>query len=306
MKKTAFLALAICLAHPAASRADDAPAAAAGGLRFTIAVTSFDNHANYSGPFQLSDTWGAMLTDSLQQSGHFIVIGETDMREAAMKEQDFAKSGRVAGGDKAPATGFMTPAQLLIKGEITNFQTTSGQHGGFSYGGISLGGGGDTAEINTVVYVVDSTTGQVVASKKVIGTAKSSGMSIGFSNRDWSGNMGDFKKTNVGTAMEKAIDDAVAFIITQIPNLHWSGNVILVNGTKVYINRGSREGVAEGQIFKVGTSEVLRDPATGEALDVAFTEKGQIRADTVKEKVSICSIVKGDGIENGMSVAPTP
>jgi curli biogenesis system outer membrane secretion channel CsgG len=93
--------------------------------------SKFENHANYNGTqFNLSDTWGEMLTDSLQQSGHFIVLGEEDMRDAAMKEQDFAKSGRVAGGDKAPATGNMTPAQLLIKGEITNFQTTSGQHGG--------------------------------------------------------------------------------------------------------------------------------------------------------------------------------
>jgi curli biogenesis system outer membrane secretion channel CsgG len=304
MKKIALMAFAISLAQTAALRADDAPAPAAGGLRFTIEVAKFENHANYSGPFQLSDTWGAMLTDSLQQTGHFIVLGEADMRDAAMKEQDFAASGRVVGGDKAPVTGNMTPAQLLIKGEITNFQTTSGSHQGIGFGGINLAMGGDTAEINTVIYVVDSTTGQVVASKKVIGTAKSSGMSVGFSNRDWSGDMGSFKKTNVGTAMEKAIDDGVAFIVTQLPSLHWSGNVILVNGPHVYINRGAREGVAVGQIFKVGTSEILRDPATGETLDVAFTEKGQIRADTVKEKISICSIVSGEGLDKGMSVAP--
>jgi curli biogenesis system outer membrane secretion channel CsgG len=304
MNKFALLALMILLAPAADVRADDAAAPAVGGLRFSIAVTKFENHANYSGPFQLSDTWGAMLTDSLQQSGHFIVLGEADMRDAAMKEQDFAASGRTAGGDKAPATGFMTPAQLLIKGEITNFQTTSGQGGGLAFGGIRVGGGGDTAEINTVVYVVDSTTGQVVASKKVIGTAKSSALSVGFTGRDWSGDMSNFKKTNVGTAMEKAIDDAVAFIVTQIPNLHWSGNVILVNGPHVYVNRGSREGVSVGQVFKVGSSEVLRDPATGETLDVAFTEKGQIRAETVKEKISICSVISGGPLDKGMSVAP--
>jgi curli biogenesis system outer membrane secretion channel CsgG len=304
MNKFALLALMILLAPAADVRADDAAAPAVGGLRFSIAVTKFENHANYSGPFQLSDTWGAMLTDSLQQSGHFIVLGEADMRDAAMKEQDFAASGRTAGGDKAPATGFMTPAQLLIKGEITNFQTTSGQGGGLAFGGIRVGGGGDTAEINTVVYVVDSTTGQVVASKKVIGTAKSSALSVGFTGRDWSGDMSNFKKTNVGTAMEKAIDDAVAFIVTQIPNLHWSGDVILVNGPHVYVNRGSREGVSVGQVFKVGSSEVLRDPATGETLDVAFTEKGQIRAETVKEKISICSVISGGPLDKGMSVAP--
>jgi len=308
MNKTALLALVISSALTSAARADTPPAApadaASGGLRFSIAVTKFENHAGYNGQFNLSDTWGSILTDSLQRSGHFIVLGEADMRQAAMQEQDFAKSGRVAGGDKAPATGYMTPAQLLIKGDITNFQTTSGQHGGIGFGGFNVGMGGDTAEINAVIYVVDSTTGQVVATKKVIGKAKSSGLSVGFTDRDWSTNMGGFKKTNVGTAMEQAIDDAVAFIVTQIPSLHWSGNVILVKGSQVYINRGSREGVSVGQVFKVGSSEVLRDPATGETLDVAFTEKGQIRVETVKEKVSICSVVSGDGLANGMSVAP--
>jgi len=198
----------------------------------------------------------------------------------------------------------MTPAQLLIKGEITNFQTTSGQHGGVAIRGFNIGMGGDTAEINTVVYVVDSTTGQVVASKKVIGTAKSSGMTVGFSDRDWGGDIGGFKKTNVGTAVEQAIDQAVAFIITQIPNLHWTGNVILVKGPQVYINRGAREGVAVGDVFKVGSSEVLRDPATGETLDIAFTEKGQIKVASVKEKVAICTVLSGDGLASGMSVAP--
>lgn len=306
MNKIALVALIIASVLPAAVRADGPPPApaAGGGLRFSIAVTKFENHATYSGPLQLSDTWGSMLTDSLQQSGYFIVLGEAEMRDAAMKEQDFAKSGREAGGDKAPATGFMTPAQLLIKGDITNFQTTSGQHGGFGVAGFNIGMGGDTAEINAVIYVVDSTTGQVVASKKVIGTAKSSGLSVGYTDRDWGGDIGGFKKTNVGTAVEKAIDDAVAFIVTQIPNLHWSGNVILVNGTHIYINRGSREGVSAGQVFKVGSSEILRDPATGETLDVAFTEKARIHVDTVKEKIAICSVVSGDGIANGMSVAP--
>jgi curli biogenesis system outer membrane secretion channel CsgG len=307
MKKIGFLALAASLVLPAIPRADaqaSPPDAAAGGLRFSIAVTKFENHANYSGPLQLSDTWGSMLTDSLQQSGHFIVLGEADMRDAAMKEQDFAASGRVAGGDKAPVKGNMTPAQLLIKGDITNFQTTSGQHGGVAFGGISLGGGGSEAEINAVIYVVDSTTGQVVASHKVLGKCKSGGLTVGFTNQNFSGNMGEFKKTNVGTAMEQAIDDGVAFIVAQIPSLHWSGNVILVKPPMVYINRGTREGVSVGQTFKVGISEILRDPATGETLDVAFTEKGRIKVDTAKEKIAICSIVSGDGLENGMAVAP--
>ena len=90
----------------------------------------------------------------------------------------------------------------------------------------------------------------------------------------------------------------------QAAPLPWTGNVILVKGNQVYFNRGSREGVAVGQIFKVGSSEILRDPGTGEVLDNSFTEKAQIKVDSVKEKVSICSIVSGTGIEQGMAVAP--
>ncbi len=303
MKKILVLAL-VAIGTVLTIRAAD-PAPAKGGLRYTITVTKFENHANYSGRFALTDTFGAIMTDSLQNTGRFIVIAENDMRQAAMGEQDFAASGRAATGDKAPVMGNMTPAQLLVKGEITNFQDgTEGGHGGFGFGGIRVGGSGKTTEINAVIYIVDSTTGQVKASKKVIGEVKSSGLSIGVSKDGFNGDIGAFKKTNVGRAMDAAIDEAVAFCVQQLESLPWTGNVILVKGSQVYFNRGSREGVSVGQVFKVGSAEVLRDPGTGEVLDTSFTEKGEIKVDSVKEKVSICSIVSGTGIEKGMSVAP--
>jgi curli biogenesis system outer membrane secretion channel CsgG len=312
MKKLALLvlvgaALLPSLAHAKKEEAPPAPPAAPtlkGGLRYSIGVTKFENRANYSGQFALTDTWGSILTDSLVQTGRFIVVGEADMRNAAMAEQDFAKSGRTAGGDKAPVTGNMTPAQLLVKGEITHFQaSTTGGGGGVNIKGFRIGAGGDTAEINVVIYVVDSTTGQVVSSKKVIGTAKSGGLSVGFTDRDWSTDISGFKKTNVGKAVEMAIDQAVQFISSKVSDLPWTGNVLIVNGTKVIVNRGAREGVTAGQVFKVGSAEILRDPSTGETLDVSFTEKGQIKVDTVKEKISTCTITSGEGLEKGMSIA---
>jgi curli biogenesis system outer membrane secretion channel CsgG len=303
MKRPAVLAAvaALCLLP---LRAEDNPPAK-GGLRYTITVTKFENRSNSGGQYALADNFGAVMTDSLQSTGRFIVIAENDMRQAAMGEQDFAASGRAAGGDKAPVKGNMTPAQLLVKGEITNFTDgTEGGNAGFGFGGIRVGGGSRTAEINAVIYIVDSTTGQVKASKKVVGQIKSNSLSVGLTNRNFSGDVGGFRKTNAGKAVEAAIDEAVAFCLEQLESLPWTGNVILVNGNQVYFNRGSREGVTAGQIFKVGTSEVLRDPGTGEVLDNSFTEKAQIKVETVKEKVSICSIVSGTGIERGMSVSP--
>jgi curli biogenesis system outer membrane secretion channel CsgG len=310
MKRLAALTLAAALGfviaradEPAAAPAPAAPAT--GGLRYTIAVTKFENHAGWSGQFNLSDTFGAVLTDSLQQTGRFIVIAEADMRGAAMQEQDFAASGRTAGGDKAPVKGQMTPAQLLVKGEITHFEDgTSGGGGGIGFGGVRIGGGGKVSEVNAVIYMVDSSTGQVKASKKVVGRIESKSLSVGVSRGGFDGNVGAFKKTNAGKAIEQAIDDAVAFCISQLEGMPWTGNVILVKGSQVYFNRGSREGVTPGQIFKVGSSEVLRDPGTGEVLDNSFTEKAQIRVDSVKEKISICSVVSGTGIEQGMAVEP--
>ena len=303
MKRLALLASAAVLCLPPLRAEDSAPAK--GGLRYTITVTKFENRSNFGGRYSLGDNFGAIMTDSLQNTGRFIVIAENDMRQASMGEQDFAASGRAAGGDKAPVTGQMTPAQLLVKGEITNFTDgTEGGGGGFGYGGIRIGGKTSTAEINAVIYIVDSTTGQVKASKKVVGQVKSSGLSVGLTNRNFSGDVGAFKKTNVGQAVEAAIDQAVAFCIEQLESLPWTGNVILVKGNQVYFNRGAREGVTVGQLFKVGTAEVLRDPGTGEVLDNSFTEKAEIRVESVKEKISICTIVSGTGIERGMSVAP--
>jgi curli biogenesis system outer membrane secretion channel CsgG len=297
MKKTFAIIFIVSLIFTASAYAQ-------GNLRYSIMVSKFENRSNWSGQWNLADTFGAILTDSLQQSGRFIVIAEKDMRGEAMAEQDFAESGRTAGGKKTPVRGQMTPAQLLVKGEITHFQaSTTGGGAGVRIGGFRLGGSTDTAEINAVIYVVDSTTGQVVASKKVVGRAERSGLDVGFSDRNWGADIGGFKKTNVGKAVEQAIDEAVEFISMQLENIPWQGTVVMTRDGKVYINRGAREGVEPGQRFVVGSAEQIRDPDTGEVLDTSMEKAGTIEIETVKEKISIGRPVQGEErIEKGMTV----
>ena len=295
----AVIAAAIAFAAPAL--------ADTGGLRYSIAVTKFENRSAFpEGQFALAQTFSAVLTDSLQQTGRFIVLGEKDMRVEAIGEQDFAASGRVAAGNKRPETAQMTPAQLLVKGEITHFQqSTGGGKSGITIKGITLGAESDTAVINAVIYVVDSTTGQVVASKKVKGEASRMGMQVGISQlRDVTADLGAFKQTNIGEAVEKAIDQAVGFILGQLERIPWEGSVILVSKDgKVYINRGSREGVTRGQTFTVGTAERLRDPNSGEVLDVTLEKVGTIVVEQVRDKISIGKATEGAAnIQKGMSV----
>jgi len=276
-----------------------------GGLRYTIAVTKFENSAGYAWRWDLGDAWGTVMTDLLQQTGRFIVLGESDMRSAALDEQDFAASGRTAQGGKTPATGQMTPAQLLVKGDITHVESnTSGGSGGLRVKGIRIGGEKENAEVDATIYVVDSTTGQILASKSVQGEAKRRGGSLGYSGHGWGGDVDAFKKDNIGKAIESAVSEAVDWIVSQLPSIPWTGTVALVQDGKVYVNRGSREGVASGQEFVVGDETVIRDPDTGEVLDRTMKEIARLRADTVKEKLSICSVVSGDAgaVKKGMGV----
>ena len=274
-----------------------------GGLRYSITVSKFQNRSNWSGQWDLGDAWGAVLTDSLMQTGKFIVLGEKDMRQEAMDEQDLAASGRAAGGGKTVVTGQITPAQLLIKGDITHFQdSTEGGGGGIGIGGLRIGAGGSNSEINAVLYVVDSSTGQVLASKKCYGKVSETGLSLGLTRGGFSGDIGGFKKTNAGKAVELAVDEAVAFMVTKVPEIPWTGEIVMVKGDKVYINRGTREGVSVGHTFQVGRVEVLRDPKTGEVLDQTIEKSGTIEVVTVKEKISICKLTQGSGITKGMAV----
>lgn len=289
--------------------ADEAKSDAKGGLRYSITVVKFENKAGWSGQWDIGDAWGSVMTDALQGSGKFVVLGEKDMRGEAMLEQDLAASGRAAGGKKAPKTGQMTPAQLLVKGDITHVQSsTSGGAGGLSFKGISLGGSKDTAEINATIYIVDSQTGQVKASTKVVGKAGRKGLSVGYSGSALGGLGGDFdgfKKDNVGKACEDAVNQAVEFLVKQLDKIQWEGSVVSSKDGKIIINRGSREGVAAGQIFTVGKLEVTTDPDSGETLDSSVDKVGVIKVKTVKEKISICEATEGgDKIEAKMSVLP--
>jgi curli biogenesis system outer membrane secretion channel CsgG len=174
---------------------------ATGGLRYTVTVTKFENQSGWHGQWDLGHAWDTVLTDMLNQTGKFIVLGETDMRAAALDEQDFAASGRTAGGKKAPVTGQMTPAQLLVKGAITHVQgDTGGAGGGIRVKGFKIGGGGGKGEVNATIYIVESTTGQVLASKSVVGTHKRKSLGVGYNAGGWGAAFGGHKKDNLRSA----------------------------------------------------------------------------------------------------------
>ena len=296
----------LACAAMAATEATPEPAKKSGGnLRYSISVSKFENKAGWSGQWEIGDAFGTILTDALNANGKFIVLGEKDMRKEAMAEQDLADSGRTASGKKTPKTGQMTPAQLLVKGDITHVQTsTTGGGGGISFMGVSVGGSTDKTEVNATIYIIDSTTGQVKASQKLVGQAGKKGLNLGYSGSLVGGNLDGFKKDNVGKACENAIVQAVEFLEKQLEKIPWEGTVVKADD-KIMINRGSREGVEVGQMFEVGKTEAIIDKDTGETLDTDMKKAGVIKVTSVKEKISYCEATEGKGaIKKDMSVIP--
>ncbi len=280
-----------------------------GNLRYSISVAEFKNEANWSHSWDVGDGFKTIFTDILQQSGWFVVLADSEMRKEAMAEQDLADSGRTAGGKKKPEIGRLTPAQLLVRGSITHVANDTGGGGGrLNFKGISLGGSGGKAEINITIYLMDTTTGQVKASAKVVGQSGRKGLSFGYYGSKLGGLTGDtemYKKDNVGKACEDACGEALKFLLKQLDKIPWEASVMLAKEDKIIINRGTREGVVVGNKFDVGSVEQLVDEDTGEILDVEMTKVGQVEVYEVKEKIAYCKpLGEGAAVEKGMTVLP--
>lgn len=286
-----------------------AAGAATGNLRYSITVSKFANEAGWAGHWDIGTGFTTIMTDALQTSGKFIVLGDAEMRGVALAEQDLAASGRMAGGKKAPATGQMTPAQLLVRGSVTHVQeNTGGGEGGIGFKGIRVGGRKDSAEVNITMYLVDARTGQVKASTKVVGKSSGKGLRLGYDGPKLgglTGGGGGYKNDNVGKACENAVAQGVEFMAAQLEKIPWQASVALVSGEKIALNRGTRDGVAPGMRFDVGVAEEIVDDDTGEVLDTSLTTVGTLETTEVREKIAYCkALTGGNKIAKGMAAFP--
>ncbi len=301
MKRTILMIAVAALAFTSTRQALAEPSA----LRYSISVAKFQNEASWRGKWDLGNGFSTIMTDVLNETGRFIVLGDSEMRGAALTEQDFAASGRTAGGRMTPQTGRMTPAQLLVRGSITHVQETAGGRGGFNFRGISIGGSRASAEVNITVYLVDTVTGQVKASKNVTGQSGKRGVGVGYYGSrlgGLTGNLSGFTDDNVGQAVENAVSEAVTFLIAQLDDIPWEAAVVMVRDGQVIMNRGTRDGIREGMKFRVGQTEALIDPDTGELLDSFMNTVAELEVSQVRDRVAYCRILSGEGVEQGMTV----
>ena len=250
----------------------------------------------------------AMLTKRIAQDGRFTVV-ERRKVNALMKEQDFSASNRVKQGTGA-RVGQIRGADLTLMGDIVVFgrddRRVSGGVGAIvpGAGGVAGGYKQDNKAVVVLDYrIVDAETSEVVASGEARGESKRTSKGFGaamFAGGVFAGGAVNMASSNFGeTIIGEATMDAVNKLAEDINRANLQGGagsreldldarVADVNGNSITINAGTAAGLAPGQTFTIyHKGKEIKDPSTGEVLDVQTTPIGQLTIRVVRDRISI-------------------
>jgi curli biogenesis system outer membrane secretion channel CsgG len=250
----------------------------------------------------------AMLVKRVAQDGKYTVV---ERRKVAniIKEQDFSASNRVKQGTGA-RVGQIRGANLTLMGDIVVFgrddRKTSAGVGAIvpGAGGIIGGSKADAKAVVVLDYrIVDTETSEVVASGEARGESKRT--SKGFGAAMFAGGVGvgggfnmtssNFGETIIGEATMDAVNKLAVDINMRELNggaggreLDLDARVADVSGNTITINAGTAAGLAVGQTFTIyHKGKEIKDPTTGEVLDVQTTPLGQLTITTVRDRISM-------------------
>jgi len=250
----------------------------------------------------------AMMTNRITQDGKFTVV-ERRKIEALTKEQDFNASNRVKQGTGA-RIGQIKGAQLTLAGDIVVFgrddRHVGGAVGGGTYGAAAGIGGYKNTDKAVVVLnfrLIDVETSEIVATGEARGESKRT--SKGFGAGLWAGgvlaggglnmNSSNFAETIIGEATTDAVNKLAAQLNgatlqggADSRELDLDARVADVSGNSITINAGAAAGLQPGQTFTIyHTGKEIKDPSTGEVLDVQTTPLGQFTVTVVRDRICI-------------------
>jgi len=280
-------------AEPAAPAAPPA-APAHTGPKKRIGVAKFDAVGGFVAQYGGWDIGGglaAQLTTALMESGRFIVVERSELA-SVLREQEMGLQ-KIASRETAPQAGRLTGAQMLVRGSVTEFdQRTAGE--GFRIGigraaaGAGIGMESTEGKIAIDLRLIDTTTGQVLQSHRVEEKVSARGVSADLNVRQLSFGGDTFNKTELGQATRQAIGRAVALVVQAMEPVPWTGRVVDVSGSQVYLNAGAGENMKPGNVLNVSSVvRELTDPDSGALLGVEEVPLGRIQVTSVQAKFSI-------------------
>jgi curli biogenesis system outer membrane secretion channel CsgG len=234
-----------------------------------------------------------LMVQKLVQDGKYRVI-ERAALDKIISEQNFNNSDR-ADPTSASKIGRILGVDTIILGSITKFGRDDKQVGGVGGGRggwTSVIAGAGKKESKAVVAItarlVNTTTGEILASVTGNGESSRSGMFLGGGGSGYGGGGGgafdmsssNFAQTILGEAVNKAVTDCA----TQLDNAAgtlpiikatYSGLVADVSGNTLIINIGNRVGVRVGDTIDISRAiRTVKDPTTGKVLKTVTNKLG--------------------------------
>lgn len=209
-----------------------APAFAQGkSARPTVAVLDFDyGSVNnwWGGNWDIGKGIADMLVDGLLEDGTYRLI-ERKKLDAILGEQDFSNSDRADPSAASVAKiGKALGVKYMVVGSITKFGTEeskkgvgAGMFGGGKLGGVKIGKQEGKATVAITARMIDTSTGEILASAKGEGVSSRKGLLLGAGAAGGGGGGGagismsssDYRESILGEATEAAVAQVVAKLI---------------------------------------------------------------------------------------------
>ena len=208
MKLTFTMLARVAVAAAAASSSRRRPAMAQ-STRPTVAILDLElrggRASGGSGNWDIGKGVADLVVDGLVEDGSYRVI-ERKRLDAILAEQNFSNSDRADPSGKTVAKlGKALGVKYLIVGSITKFGTENknksvggGGFGGGKFGVGSVGTKKGKATVAITMRVIDTSTGEIMASAKGEGESKRSGLMLGGGGGGGAGGFGGISDGLVG------------------------------------------------------------------------------------------------------------
>jgi curli biogenesis system outer membrane secretion channel CsgG len=265
-----------------------------------------------------------MLVQKLLEDGKYRIF-ERKALDKIIAEQNFSNSDR-ADPATAAKLGKMAGVDAIIIGSITQFGRDDKKTGVGGFGGAAgrFGIGGiQKKEAKAICAItarlVDTSTGEVLASVTGSGESKRSGTSLGgagggpggFGGGGFDMSSSNFAQTIIGEAVTAAVASTASQLdekATGLPTVkvEVSGLVADVSGNTLIINVGRKAGVQVGDKLEISRAvRTVKDPATGKVLKTVTNKIGDAVVTEVDDDTATVSFTGSTPAKVG-DVAKTP
>lgn len=151
--------------------------------------------------YRLGEELPTMLMNALNETKCFQVLESTSNLDELFEEIQLGKDG-VTTAETAPQSGMMNGAQLIVSGEITEYESNYVQ---------AMGVGTQTAHVGFILKIVDPQSRLVVWSKSIDKKIVKPSVKV------FGVDIATFSSKALEDAVEQAIMDAVGLIVEQKP-----------------------------------------------------------------------------------------